>query len=124
MNFRRCWPALGLAVACLAACAPSGAPPDTPVAHLSADVTAMKAFPGATISPTCAAALRELTSKVKAIRALQQQEKPVDAVTNDVLQSDQDQAEAACHPDALRICRTPATVQQTQACRGVDGMTP
>jgi hypothetical protein len=124
MNSTRCWPVFGLATAVLAACAPSRLPPDTPVARLSADVVAMKTFPAATISPGCAAALHELTSKVQDIKALQRQGKPVDAVSNDVLESDQDAAEEACHPDAVRMCRTPATPAAARACGGVAGMTP
>jgi hypothetical protein len=124
MNFRRCWLVLGVTAVSLAACAPSAAPPDTPITHLSADVAAMKASPATTISPGCAAALQELTSQVKDINAIQQQGKPVDAVSTDVLESDQDQAEAVCHPDAVRICRTPATPEAARACHGVVGMAP
>jgi hypothetical protein len=110
---------LGLALAgtaSLSACSGSAGPPDTPLAHLRADLSAMRATPSATVSTGCAAALRELTSTSKTVAALQQQGKPVDAVTNDVLQSDQDEAEQACHPDAVRLCRTPANPAMTQAC--------
>jgi hypothetical protein len=114
----------GVVSAFLAACTQSNRPPDTPLAHLSADVDAMKAFPSGTISPRCSAALRELTSKVKDITALEQQGKAVDAVSRDVLESDQDEAEEACHPDAVRLCQAPAPPEATLACRNVVGMAP
>jgi hypothetical protein len=114
----------GLVPAFLAACTQPNRPPDTPLAHLSADVGAMKAFPTAKISPRCDTALRELTSKVKDITALEQQGKAVDAVSRDVLESDQDEAEEACHSDAVRLCQAPAPPEATQACRNVVGIAP
>ncbi|HET6306291.1 MAG TPA: hypothetical protein VFG12_03850 [Rhodopila sp.] len=124
MQFRRFWPVLGLTTAALAACAPTAAPTDTPVARLTADVTAMKAFPGAKIDPRCASALRELTAKVRAVKALEDQGKPVDDVSNDVLTSDQNEAETLCHPEAVRLCQAASSPQAQQACVRVEGVTP
>jgi hypothetical protein len=124
MNFRRFWPVLGLTTVALAACAPTAAPTDTPVAQLSADVAAMKAFPGAKIDPRCASALRALTAKVREVKALEDQDKPADPVSNDVLASDQDEAETLCHPEAVRLCQAAATPQAQQACARVEGVTP
>jgi hypothetical protein len=113
----------GLIATLMAACTASP-PADTPVARLRVDVEAMKAFPSALISRPCADALKELTSTVNAATALQQSGKPVDPVTEDVMQSDQSVAETACHPDAVRVCQSPATPEATRACRSVVGMAP
>jgi hypothetical protein len=122
MNLVWRWLVLGLTATSLAACTHPNSVPDTPLAQLSADVAAMKAFPSATISRRCDAALRDLTAKVKDIAALEQRGKGVDAVSSDVLESDQNEAEAACHPDAVRICQAPASPEATRACSRVVGM--
>jgi hypothetical protein len=103
----------------LAGCATSNGPPDTPLAHLRVDLAAIRAAPSAKITPRCLAALQQLSSISKDIAALQQRDKPVDPVSDDVLQSDQDEAEAACHPDAVRICQAPADPNAERACAEV-----
>ncbi len=108
----------GLIAASLAACTASP-PADTPVGRLRADVAAMKAFPSAPISRPCADALKELTSTVNAITALRQSGKPVDPVTGDVLQSDQNEAETACHPDAVGVCQAPDSRAAIETCSHV-----
>jgi hypothetical protein len=122
MNFWRCRLILGLTTACLAACTQSNRPPDTPLAHLTADVAAMKNFPAARISARCGAALQELASTVKDINQMDQRGKPVDAISSDVLENDQVEAEAACHADAVRLCQTATTPEATRACSRVVGM--
>jgi hypothetical protein len=124
MNFWRRRLILGLSTALLAACTQSNRPPDTSLAHLSADVAAMKNFPSGVISGRCGAALRELGATVNDINATQRQGKPVDAVSRDVLENDQDEAEKACHPDAVRLCQAPTTPQATRACSRVVGIAP
>jgi hypothetical protein len=106
----------GMAVAALAACTQPSSPPDTPVAHLNADLAAMRAFPSPKVTTRCATALRELGSARKAVTDQQQQAKPVDPVSLDVLQSDQEEAETSCHPDAVRLCQAPVDQAATKAC--------
>ncbi|HEY0184890.1 MAG TPA: hypothetical protein VGC09_18980 [Rhodopila sp.] len=108
----------GLAAALLVACTTSP-PPDTPVARLRADLQALKAFPSAPISRPCSNALQELTATMNAVTALRQSGKPIDPVTGDVLQSDQSEAETACHPDAVRVCQAPDSPAAMEVCRHV-----
>ncbi|HEY1413485.1 MAG TPA: hypothetical protein VGF36_15165 [Rhodopila sp.] len=122
MNFWRRRLILGLATAFLAGCTQSNRPPDTPLAHLSADVAAMKNFPTARITARCGAALQELASTVNDINKMDQRGKPVDAISRDVLENDQVEAEKACHPEAVRLCQAPTTPEATRACSRVVGM--
>jgi hypothetical protein len=105
-----------LAVAALAACTQPASPPDTPAAHLDDDLAAMRAFPSPKVTTRCAAALRELSSARQEITDQQQRAKPVDPVSLDVLQSDQEEAEASCHPDAVRLCQAPVDPAAAKAC--------
>jgi hypothetical protein len=109
---------LTLVAASMTACAQPD-PVDTPLGRLRADVDAMKAFPSASVSHGCAAALRELTSTANDIQALQQRGKAVDPVSEDVLQSNQSEAEKARHPDALRVCQAPDSPAAATACSRV-----
>ena len=76
----------------------------------------MRAFPSPKVTTRCATALRELGSARQAVTDQQQQAKPVDPVSLDVLQSDQEEAETACHPDAVRLCQAPVDQAATKAC--------
>jgi hypothetical protein len=107
-----------LAAAAGAACTPSS-PPDPTLLHLGADLTAMRAFPSVRVSTRCADKLRELSTTRKEILALQQRGKTADPVSLDVLQSDQDEAESFCHPDAVRLCQAPPNPAAAKACRDV-----
>lgn len=116
INAWRRVPIAWLAVAALASCTQPASPPDTPVARLNADLAAMRAFPSPKVTARCAAALRELSSARQAIADQQQTAKPVDPVSLDVLQSDQEEAETSCHPDAVRLCQAPVDQAATKAC--------
>jgi hypothetical protein len=116
INAWRRVPIAWLAVAALASCTQPVSPPDTPVARLNADLAAMRAFPSPKVTARCAAALRELSSARQAIADQQQTAKPVDPVSLDVLQSDQEEAETSCHPDAVRLCQVPVDQAATKAC--------
>jgi hypothetical protein len=116
MNFWRRALILGLAAAAPGACTDPGPPDDTPLAHLNADLAALRAFPSPKVTSACAAALRELNSTRQGIDDQQQRGKTVDPVDLDVLQSDQDEAEAACHPEAVRLCQAAVDPAATKAC--------